>query len=385
MTPPWETCRLAVAGLAARLRGTPWSLLAAAAVLLAFGWLGIHRFEEIHRESHFFLKRQIVWSALAFLVMGFIGFGPWRRIPAWSYPLYGLSFVLLIAVFAFPPINGAHRWIRLGPVGFQPSEPAKLAVVLAVARCLMTPVDHLSWRGLLVATALAGGVMLLVAIEPDLGTALVLVPVLGAMLFVGGAKKRQLAVLLLAGAAALPAVWTGMSREQRSRVTALFEAITPGVAPSADAYHLYQARRTFAFGGFLGSFFAGNAVDDLNAFPLPEGQGDFILCVVAERFGLLGVGVVFTACAFYVRAGLRIAQVTDDAFVRLAATGIVAVTAVQVVINAGMLAGLLPVTGLPFPFLSYGGSSLVVQGVFVGLLVLFQRQSGERGGTVRTA
>ena len=189
------------------------------------------------------------------------------------------------------------------------------------------------------------------------------------MLFVGGAKKRWIAALVAVGIAAAPLVWTNMSTEQRSRVTALFEEIDPGKTPSDDAYHLYQARRTFAFGGVVGSLLGGDAVDDLDAFPLPEGQGDFILCSVAERFGLLGVGVVFAAYALYAKAGLRIAATTNDPFARIAATGLIAVVAVQVVVNAAMLAGLLPVTGLPLPFLSYGGSALLIQGVSVGLLV----------------
>ena len=153
-------------------------------------------------------------------------------------------------------------------------------------------------------------------------------------------------------------------------MTALFEETRPGKTPSDDTYQFYQARRTFAFGGVVGSLLGGDAVDDLDAFPLSEGQGDFILCSVAERFGLLGVGVVFAAYALYAKAGLRIAATTKRP-VRPAspATGLVAVVAVQVVVNAAMLAGLLPVTGLPLPFLSYGGSALLIQGVSVGLLV----------------
>ena len=367
-----RSCRRCVAGIRYGLRNTPRTLLIAAAVLLLFGWAAIYRFETLHRESHFFFRRQLVWSALAAVAALSVGFGPWRRIHTWAYPLYVVSLVLLLLVFFFPPVNGAHRWIRIGPVGFQPSELAKLAVVLAIARSL-TSVESVRRRDILATAALTGTAMILVAAEPDLGTALVLAPVLLVMLFVGGATKRQITVLVLIAAAVAPVVWMSMSGEQRSRVTALLEETVPGKTPSDDAYHLYQARRTFAFGGIFGSLLGGDAVDDLDAFPLPEGQGDFILCSVAERFGLLGVAVVFAAYSLYVYSGLRIATRTEDAFAALAAVGLIAVVAVQVVVNAGMLAGLLPITGLPLPFLSYGGSSLLIGGVSVGLLIRFGR------------
>ena len=383
MRPPWRKCRRAFLRLKREVRNLPWSLLIAAAILLLFGWLGICRYESLHRTSFFFLKRQLAWSALAIGVALILGFGPWNRssnrLRAWAYPIYGLSLVLLVAVFFFPSVNGAHRWIRVGPIGFQPSELAKPVVVLALARYL-TQVETRRWRDLLGTLALIGPPMLLVIAEPDLGTALVFAPVLLAMLFFGGVKKRQLVTLVLIAFTTAPVLWTGMSREQRSRVTALFEEISPDRRPSDDAYHLYQARRTFAFGGVWGSWLGGNAVDDLDAFPLPEGQGDFILCSVAERFGLMGIGIVFAAYAVFVHAGLRIAAASEDPFARLSAAGLVTIVAVQVVVNAGMLAGLLPVTGLPLPLMSYGGSSLIVQGLSIGLLVRFARRPTKRNG-----
>lgn len=369
-----RSCRRYVAGIRRGLRNTPWTLLIAAAVLLLFGWAAIHRFETLHRESHFFFRRQLVWSVLAALAALLVGFGPWRRVHAWAYPLYIVSLLLLLLVFFFPPVNGAHRWIRIGPAGFQPSELAKLAVVLVVAR-LLAGIASVRWRDILAPAALTSAAMILVAAEPDLGTALVLAPVFLTMLFVRGAKKRQIAALVLIGAAAAPLLWMHMSGEQRSRVTALFEETVPGKAPSDDAYQLYQGRRTFAFGGVFGSLLGEDAVNDLDAFPLPEGQGDFILCSVAERFGLLGVAIVFAAYSLYVYSGLRIVTTTEDTFAALAAIGLVAIIAVQVVVNAGMLAGLLPITGLPLPFLSYGGSSLLIGGVSVGLLVHFGRRA----------
>jgi cell division protein FtsW (lipid II flippase) len=270
-------------------------------------------------------------------------------------------------VFLFPAVNYAHRWIRLGPVSLQPSELAKVAVVLALARYLMHRDDHRRLWGLAVPLAIAGLPVALILPEPDLGTSMVFLPVLLAMLYAAGARRRDLLQVLIVGLLMVPLLWSQMSREQRSRVTALFEQPPPGKRPSDDAYHLYQAKRVRAMGGVWGSWITGPVSDDLAVYRLPHAHSDFVFAVLGERFGLPGCALVLTLYGLLVVQMLRIAAATQDPFGRLVVAGVAALFAVEVLINTGMTVGLLPVTGLSLPLVSYGGSGLVAHAIAIGL------------------
>jgi cell division protein FtsW (lipid II flippase) len=173
----------------------------------------------------------------------------------------------------------------------------------------------------------------------------------------------------LVGVLALPLLWTQMSLDQKSRITALFDQPPPGRRPSDEAYHLYQAKRFRAMGGVWGSFFTGQPTDDPAAYRLPEAQSDFILCVVGERFGLPGTGLVLALFALLVWRALAIAQQTREPFGRLLAAGVATLLAVEVLIHTGMSVGLLPITGLSLPLVSHGGSGLLGHAVALGLLL----------------
>jgi cell division protein FtsW (lipid II flippase) len=272
-------------------------------------------------------------------------------------------------VYLFPPINNAHRWIRLGAIGFQPSELAKVAYVLALARYLMYRDNYRRLRGLMAPLGLTLAPVLLVLKEPDLGTALTFFPVFFVMLFVAGAKRRDLVCVALAGLLVLPLLWTQMSREQKLRITALMDQPPPGRRPSDNAYHLYQAKRVRALGGIWGSFFVGQPTDDARAYFLPEARSDFIFCVLGERFGLPGMALVLSLFALLTGRGLAIAAETREPFGRLLAAGIAALFAVEALINTGMTVGLLPITGLSLPLVSYGGSGLLAHAAALGLLM----------------
>ena len=346
-----------------------WSMVAIAAALVCLGWLGIARCEELAGTGGRFLRQQMVWSALALAAMLSVTLPNYRILCRWSYAAFAFSLFLLVLVYFFPPVNSAHRWIRLGPVGFQPSEFAKLAFVLALAQYLMYRRNHRRLWGLLLPLGLALLPVVLILREPDLGTALVFMPVLFVMLFAAGARWADLLRLALAGIMVLPLLWTQMSREQRSRVTALFEQTNPGQTPSDDAYHLYRAKQMLSFGGTWGSLVAGQPVDDPAAYQLPEARSDFVFCVLGERLGLPGVGAVLGLFALLVWRGLAIAAATREPFGRLLAVGLVAMVAVQVLINTAMTVGLLPITGLSLPLVSYGGSGLLANGLVLGLLL----------------
>ncbi|HYW78129.1 MAG TPA: FtsW/RodA/SpoVE family cell cycle protein [Thermoguttaceae bacterium] len=350
-------------------RRLPWSILVIAVLLIGLGLLGIARCEQLSDGSGRFLRQQTVYAALGLAAMLGLSVPNYRVLGRLSYALFLASLVLLGIVYFFPAINNAHRWIRVGPIGLQPSEFAKIALVLAMARYLMYRENYRQLRGLFVPLVLGLLPVVLILREPDLGTALVFLPVIFAMLFAAGARRADLACLLVAGLAMLPVLWTQMSVEQKSRVTALVEQPAADERPSDNAYHLHQAKRMLALGGVWGSVVTGEPTDDMAAYRLPEARTDFIFCVLGERFGLPGLGLVLSLFGLLAWRGLAVATATREPFGRLVAGGIVALLAVEVLINTGMTVGLLPITGLSLPLISYGGSGMLAHCIALGLLL----------------
>jgi cell division protein FtsW (lipid II flippase) len=333
------------------------------------GWLGIARSEELLGGGGRFLRRQVVWSVLAGIAMLAVLAPNWRVLCRGSYAFFIAAIGLLILVYFFPSVNGARRWIRVGPMSLQPSEFAKVAFVLAMARYLMYRDDHRRLVGLLLPLAMTLVPVLLILREPDLGTALVFLPVFFVMLFAAGARRADLARLLIAALVATPFLWSQMSREQRSRVTSLFHQVGPGQAPTDDDYHLRQAKQMIALGALWGSAATGQTLDDPAVYRLPEAHSDFIFCVLGERFGLPGLAVLLSFYAVLVWRGLCVAQRTGEPFGRLVAVGMTTLLGVQVLINTGMTVGLLPVTGLSLPLVGYGGSGLLAHALAIGLVL----------------
>jgi cell division protein FtsW (lipid II flippase) len=216
--------------------------------------------------------------------------------------------------------------------------------------------------------------MLLILKQPDLGTSLVFLPVLFAMLFAAGARRRDLVRLTFAGLLLLPLLWSQMSHEQRSRITALWEQNLPHEAATADGFHLDQAKRTLAQGGLWGNFFNAEADDNLLALRLPEPETDSVFCVIGERFGLVGAGLVLVLFAVLAARCLGVAVQSDEPFGRMISVGVAALFASEVLINTGMMVGLLPITGLALPLISYGGSDLVAHLWALGLVVSVARR-----------
>ena len=347
----------------------PWSIVVCTTLLIGLGWLGIARFEELTDGGGRLLQRQIAYSVLALLALLGVSLPNYRILCRFSYALFLFALAMLVAVYFFPPINQANRWIRLGPIGLQPSELAKVTFVLALAQYLMYRENYRRLRGLAAPLALTLVPVLLILKEPDLGTAMVFLPVLFVMLFAAGARRKDLAWMVVAGLLTLPLLWTQMSFDQKSRITALFDQPPPDRQPGDDTRQLYQAKRMRALGGVWGSFFTGQPTDDLTAYYLPEAENDFIFCVVGERLGLPGTALILILFAVLVWRGLAIAAETREPFGRLLAVGVTALLAVEVLINTGMTVGLLPVKGFSLPFISHGGSGLLTHAVAIGLLL----------------
>jgi len=335
---------------------------------LGAGLSGIARGDELAGGGSL-RDRQLIWAVLGVTAMFAVTWVPYRLLKPWSVPLFAASLALLVLVYFMPARNGAHRWIPLGLADVQPSELAKLAYIMALAHYLMYRRNYRRLTGLIIPFLLTLLPVVLILREPDLGTSLLFFPVLYAMLFAAGARAKHLIAVALLGMLCLPALWTQMSAEQRSRITTLFAQADVGPAPRGDGYHAHQSKQVIALGGTWGSEVTGMQVADPLAYHLPAARTDFIFCLIGERWGLPGtLGLLAVYLILFTR-GLMIAAGTHEPFGRLIAVGIVALIAAQLVINTGMTVGLMPITGLTLPLVSYGGSSVVTVCIALGMLM----------------
>jgi cell division protein FtsW (lipid II flippase) len=357
------------------LRDMDWALIAAVLGLVAVGIVAIDAATE-PRPGAGPVERQLVWSIIGLVSMILIAWPSYRVAERLGYVAFLLCVPLLVLVFWTNPVNGAQRWLRLGPVGIQPSELAKLAYIAAVARYLGRREDCNRLSVLLMVLIFTAVPMLLILRQPDLGTSLLFLPVLVVMLIGARVRVRYLGLLALAGLMTLPFLWKGMSPTQRTRITGFVVQRDTGPRPRDEGYQLYQSKLMIALGGTSGS-------EEAAAVHLPFDHTDFIFSVVAGRWGLAGVSLTIGLFALLVWRGLRIAGNSQDPFGRLLALGIVTLLATQGVINMAMTVGLAPVTGLTLPFVSYGGSSLLACFIAVGILINIARQPADDWGLAR--
>lgn len=363
------------------LRKVPWSLIVLWLALVLVGWIGIARSIDLSGRGGWLLVKQMIWSVVALGLMLAATIPNYRGLSRVSYLLFGGVLLLLVAVYFFPPINGARRWIRLAGMTFQPAELAKLVYVLLLARYLMDRDNFRRLPGLLAPLALTLLPVVLILREPDLGTAAVFPPLLMLMLVVAGARRRDVALSLLVGLMLLPLLWTQMSREQRSRVTAMLRQTAPDETPHADGYHLHQAKLMFALGGAWGSYWSGTVSEDASVYRVPEGATDSVFAILGERFGICGSALVLGLYGALVWRALALAERTREPFGRLVAAGVASLFGVQATINTGMMVGLLPITGLSLPLVSYGGSGLLVHSLAMGILLNIGLRPGYEVGS----
>lgn len=350
------------------LKRVPWSVVVAATALVMLGLAGISRGDQLAGSGAYF-TRQLVWVGLAIPALIAAAWVPYRSLRPVSYLLFGVTIVLLLLVFLMPARGGARRWIPLGLFDMQPSELAKLTFILALSHYLMYRRNFRRFLGLFTPFLLTLVPLVLVLKEPDLGTALLFLPLLLAMLLAAGARLRHLMLIGMMGVAVTPVLWLGMNAEQKSRVVSLLTQVENGPVPRGDGYHLYQSKRMLSLGGTWGSELSGMPVDDPAAYHLPASRTDFVFCLIGERFGLFGSLLTLAIYAVLVVKGLAIAHSTREPFGRLLATGIVTLLATQAIINTGMTVGLMPITGMTLPLVSYGGSSLLATAIALGLLI----------------
>jgi len=360
--------------VASFVRHLDYLLFAAVGGLVAYGlWvLSAVTRNDIAGDPDYYVVRQGINVGLgvaALAALTAVNPEVYRRL---RRPLYGLLILLLAIVFVADAVRGSQRWIDIGFFRFQPSELGKLILIVCIAGFLADRSRRLDeWRTGLSAVGLGALPAFLVFIEPDFGTALMYVGALAAALFIAGVPWSRLAALgVTAGAAAVTLLWVfpsaGVDILKPYQVQRLTGFLNPDLDPSGITYNATQSITAVGSGGLDGRGIAGATQTNLNY--LPEHATDFIFSSLAEQRGFLGASILLLLYALIAWRGIKIIAVAPSLFTAIVAASIVVVFVGQIFVNVGMTIGIAPVTGIPLPFVSYGGSSMLVSLMMVGLL-----------------
>ncbi len=355
------------------LRSLDWILLLAGAGLVGYGlWVvsGITRFDVPGDESYFVVRQGIAaaMGAVGLVAAALLPIDLWRRY--WKVVYVATLGLMLVVFAAAETVRGSKRWLDLGVIQFQPSELGKVLFVLAIAGFVVDRVGPVArWRTIFSVLGLGAVPILLVFMQPDLGTALVYSAALFAILFFVGVRWRQLVVLAAVGALAVTSVlWLLPSAGiqvlkpyQAARLT-----LNPGADPSGITYNLSQSITAVGSGGLTGRGPLGATQTRLDY--LPEHATDFAFASLAEQRGFVGCSILLLLYLLVVWRGLRVITGASDLYGVVVAGGLVVGFLFQVFVNVGMTMGVAPVTGIPLPFVTVGGSSMVANLVLIGVL-----------------
>ena len=340
--------------------------------------------QQMYGHSYIFVARQAAW-----LVMGLLGMFALMKLdyhrlrePAVVYTVLCLVVVMLVGTFFLDKSHATHRWIKLGPLNLQPSEMAKLAIILYLAwfldlrRRRETSLEFKKQDFLQTILPAVAPILVCVALivaEPDLGTSVDVVLIMAAILFVAGLSWKWLAVGAAAGLPALVLLIMNASYRQAR----LMAFLHPDSDPQGAGFQLLQSLIAVGSGGFTG---VGLMESKQKLFYLPEAHTDFIFAVICEELGFLGATIVIALFATYAWRGLRAAFNAPDAFGRMVALGVTAMVLFQALINFAVVLGMMPTKGIPLPFVSYGGSSLLVMLLATGVLLNISQQAAPNSG-----
>ncbi len=347
------------------LAGVRWGMLAAALLLSAIGLAMVHSASSEMQID--FLPRQAMWVGIGLLLMLIAFSVDYHVLLGLAIPIYAVSLASLALVLVLGHrAGGARSWIGLASLGGQPSEVAKLATVLMLARYLGAPGRRfLSTRQLAVACAIVGAPMLLVVVEPDLGGALTFVPMLAAVLVVAGVRMRILVVAALTVVIGAGALWNwGMHEYQRQRVMTF---LNPDRDKLGAGYQVHQGKIAVGSGQFFGKGYMQGTQSQLRF--LPARHTDFIFAALAEEWGFVGVAVSLWLFGAYFWSGAQVAMRARDRSGILLVVGLLALFAFHAIYNSAMVVGLLPISGVPLPFLSYGGSFMLLNYTATGIVL----------------
>jgi len=338
-------------------RDFDWTLLAMVLLLCTISVLEIYS-ATLHTKYVGFYNKQIFWIGGGLIAMFLFAKIDYHRLLDWAPWAYGVCLLALLAVrLVGHKVLGAKRWISIGPMHFQPSEWVKLILILIMARYFANLGGrNLTWREILKALALVGLPMALVLIQPDLGTALTYMPIAVAGLFLGGINIRQALILSVCCIVLVAGVWTSgkLHPYQKARLTSF---INPDNDPKGTGYQIRQSLIAVGSGGVWGKGAAKGTQTQGDFLPIPH--ADFIFAAFGEEHGFVGAIFVLLLYFSILMRLIQNAQTAADLSGSLLIMGVVAVLTFQIAVNVGMVIGLMPVTGIPLPLMSYGGSSVL--------------------------
>jgi cell division protein FtsW len=354
------------------LMGITVAVLVLVGIVMVFSSSAVYALEK-YNDSYYFLKRQAVWCLLGTGVLLVVKRMDYRKLQQHPYPIMLATFLLLLAVM-FPQVSkevgGARRWLTLGGFSFQPSELAKFALVLFIAKSLVKRADKLRdfAYGYLPNLVVLGFFFVPILFQPDFGTAVIICMVTFTMLFVAGLRKKFLFLSVLA---LIPFIASAvLSAEYRTRRIIAF--LDPWQDPSNAGFQAIQSFYAFGRGGYWGT---GLGASHQKLFYLPEAHTDFIFSVIGEELGFLGTTAIVLLFSILIWRGFVTACQAKDPFGTHLATGLTLLIGFQAFINLGVTVGLLPTKGLTLPFISMGGSSMLITMLSVGILLNISEQT----------
>ena len=356
------------------LRRMDFTLIAATAAIIVMSLVIIGSATHINTpsdERYWFVQRQglfaILNGALAVFLMNF----DYKMLQRYGNRLYVFNIIMLLAVmFLGHSALGAQRWIQLGPITLQPSEFSKIIMIVSLAAMLEDKIGKLNnLHDLLPVAAYVGLPFLLVMKQPDLGTSLVFMAIFLGMIFASGVNLRLLGSIFAAGIACMPILWHFLKDYQKMRIMVFMD---PNVDPLGSGYHIIQSKIAIGSGMLFGKGLFGGTQSQLNF--LPENHTDFIFAVVGEELGFIGAAFLLVLYLIVLWRGVKIARDASDTFGMLLAVGITSMLAFHVLVNVGMTMGIMPVTGIPLPLMSYGVSSLTTNIMSIAILLNIERR-----------
>ncbi len=345
-----------------------WLLLLITCILGIIGVVSIYSVSHTSAAAIPLYKKHIYYFLFGLCILLFSLVFHYNYLERYAYHIYTVSIILLFLVFPFGRItNGARRWLDVGFISFQPSEFVKIATILALSKYIANKgVIHmgLGFRALVIPFVIVSIPFVMLAMEPDLGTALIIFFIFISMVLFAKVNKRTLIIFACAAAIILPLSWGMLKDYQKERI---FAFLNPELDPLGAGYHIIQSKIAVGSGGFWGKGFLHGTQSKLRF--LPAQHTDFIFSVFAEEWGFVGSIILLSLYLILILWGLNIVRRSKDRFGAYLAYGIISMFIWHIFINIGMVIGILPVVGVPLPFMSYGGSFLVTATIGVGILM----------------
>lgn len=351
------------------LRRIDFVLLLASLAIIFYSLIVISSATHVNtpsEERFWYVQRQGIFAMINIAIAIFIMNFDYRGLQQYGKSLYIFNLVMLLAVMLFGHAAlGAQRWIQIGFISIQPSEFSKLIMIICLAAVLESRMGRLDTpQDLLPVAAYVGLPFILVLKQPDLGTSLVFMAIFFGMVIACGINWKLFTAIVVMGVAALPVLWQFLKDYQKMRIMVFLD---PNVDPLGSGYHIIQSKIAIGSGMLFGKGLFEGTQSQLNF--LPENHTDFIFAVVGEEFGFVGAMILLFLYMLVLWRGMQIARDASDIFGRLLAVGITSMLAFHVLVNVGMTTGIMPVTGIPLPLMSYGISSLTTNILSIAILM----------------